>query len=241
MKRFLISILALLCIMGESYAQIPELKPVKDLEDVLNPAEKKGKWGYANNSGKMIIKAVFEAADPFETVVSADGTIMDVARIKANGCWGYITRENVYLIEPVYDTVSHFDRFATVVAKSGPFSALIGVRTATSAKLNVPVLASNILQLNLTEIGEFMDNGLALAFKAGKCGMLDYKGNWVIQPTFEDAKLFIKTWNNRVAPAKEEGRWGCIDHTGQFVVKPIYNNSADAYVAARNWAGKRKF
>ena len=152
MKRFLISILALLCIAGESFAQIPELKPLKDLEDVLNPAEKKGKWGFANGSGKMIIKAVFEAADPFDTIVSADGTIMQVARVKANGSWGYITRENVYLIEPVYDTITKFDRFATVVATSGPFKSLIGVRTTTSPRLNVPVLASTLLQLNLNEI-----------------------------------------------------------------------------------------
>jgi len=220
MKRFLISILALLCIAGETYAQIPELKPVKGLEDVLNPAEKKGKWGYANNSGKMIIKAVFEAADPFETVVSADGTIMDVARIKANGCWGYITRENVYLIEPVYDTVSHFDRFATVVAKSGPFHALIGVRTATSAKLNVPVLASNILQLNLTEIGEFMDNGLALAYKAGKCGMLDYKGNWAIPCRYDAMGINADGGYDVVF----EGKCGVLKADGAILVEPLYDS-----------------
>lgn len=219
MKRFLISILALLCIAGESFAQIPELKPLKDLEDVLNPAEKKGKWGYANNSGKMIIKAVFDAADPFETVVSADGTIMEVARIKANGSWGYITRENVYLIEPVYDTVTHFDRFATVVAKSGPYNALIGVRSTTSSRLNIPVLASNILQLNLSEIGEFMDNGLALAYKAGKCGMLDYKGNWAIPCRYDSIDL------NRFGGYDVifEGKCGVLNADGAILVEPQYD------------------
>ena len=75
----------------------------------------------------------------------------------------------------------------------------------------------------------------------GHWGYVDFEGEWVIQPRLEDAKPFIFKWNNRVAPAKQEGRWGCIDHTGQFVVKPIYNNSADAYVAARQWGTKRKF
>lgn len=225
MKRFLISILALLCIAGESFAQIPELKPLKDLEEVLNPLEKKGKWGYANNSGKMIIKAVFEAADPFETVVSADGTIMQVARIKANGCWGYITRENVYLIEPVYDDITHFDRYATVVAKSGPFSSLIGVRTVTSAKLNVPVLASNLLQLNLSEIGEFLDNGLALAAKAGKYGMLDYKGNWAIPCRYDSLDLNPRGGYDVIL----DGKCGILNADGAILVEPIYDSiRADA-------------
>ena len=220
MKRFLISILALLCIAGESFAQIPELKPLKDLEDVLNPAEKKGKWGYANNSGKMIIKAVFEAADPFETVVSADGTIMDVARIKANGSWGYITRENVYLIEPVYDTVTHFNRFGSVVAKTGPFYALIGVRTATSAKLHVPVLASNILQLNLSGIGEFMDNGLTKAYKDDKCGMLDYKGNWAIPCRYDAMEINAEGGYDVVF----EGKCGILKADGAILVEPLYDS-----------------
>jgi hypothetical protein len=220
MKRFLISILALLCIAGESFAQIPELKPLKDLEDVLNPAEKKGKWGYANGSGKMIIKAVFDAADPFETVVSADGTIMEVARIKANGCWGYITRENVYLIEPIYDDITHFDRFSTVVAKSGPFNALIGVRTTTSPRLNIPVLASSILQLNLSEIGEFMDNGLALAYKAGKCGMLDYKGNWAIPCRYDSMDINADGGYDIVF----EGKCGILKADGAILVEPLYDS-----------------
>lgn len=219
MKRFLISLLALMCIAGESFAQIPELKPLKDLEDVLNPAEKKGKWGYSNGSGKMIIKAVFEEAEPFETIVSADGTIMQVARIKANGCWGYITRENVYLIEPVYDDITNFDRFATVVAKSGPFCSLIGVRTTTSARLNVPVLASNLLQLNLSQIGEFMDNGLALAFKAGKCGMLDYKGNWAIPCRYDSMDINADGGYDVVF----EGKCGILTADGAILVEPLYD------------------
>ena len=75
----------------------------------------------------------------------------------------------------------------------------------------------------------------------GYWGYVNFKGEWVIQPTFEDAKLFIKTWTNRAAPAKMDGRWGCIDHTGQFVVKNIYTTSADAYEAGRRWSEKNKF
>ena len=72
-------------------------------------------------------------------------------------------------------------------------------------------------------------------------GYVDYKGEWVIKPTLEDAKLFTYVWNDRVAPAKMDGKWGCIDHTGQFVVANIYNTSAEAQIAGRRWAEGRKF
>ena len=72
-------------------------------------------------------------------------------------------------------------------------------------------------------------------------GYVDYKGEWVIKPTLEDAKLFINVWNDRVAPAKMDGKWGCIDHTGQFVVKNQFNTSADAQTAGRKWAEGKRF
>lgn len=180
MKRFLFSLAALLCIAGSALAQIPTLKPVRDLDENIIPAEKKGKWGYANANGKMIIKAVFDYAEPFRAVTSSDGVTMELARIKVGSGWGYITREAIYLIEPVYDEITNFDAFSTVVAESGPFKTLIGVRSTTSPRLGIPVLASNLLQMNLAELGEFTEEGLAWASKSGKWGLLNSQGNWVI-------------------------------------------------------------
>ena len=72
-------------------------------------------------------------------------------------------------------------------------------------------------------------------------GYVNYRGEWVIKPTLEDAKLFTYVWNDRVAPAKMDGKWGCVDHTGQFVVKNQYNTSAEAAMAGRRWAEGKKF
>lgn len=235
MKRLLISLLALMCIAGEAFAQIPDLKPLKELDELLYPTEKKGKWGYANQSGKMIIKAVFDAADPFVTVTSADGTTMKLARIKAGGGWGYITRENVYLIEPIYDTISRFDRYSTVIAESGPSKSLIGVRTTTSVRLNVPVLSSKILQLNLTEIGEFSDDGIALAAKAGKYGMLDYNGNWAIPCRYDSIDINPYGGYDVIL----DGKYGILKADGAILVEPQYDainwdRSLDAYLVHKD-------
>ena len=235
MKRFLLSIIAVLCIAGEAIAQIPELKPLKDLEEQLVPSEKKGKWGYVNHAGKTVIKPVFEAAGPFEAVTSSDGTTMEVARIKANGCWGYITRENVYLIEPVHDTISIFDQYATVVAESGPFKTLIGVRSAISPRLGVPVLVCNFLQMNLSEIGEFSENGLAFAAKSGKYGMLNTKGEWAIPCQYESLDLNPHGGYQVVLG----GKTGIIKADGAILVEPQYDGiswepALDAYLVQKD-------
>ena len=77
--------------------------------------------------------------------------------------------------------------------------------------------------------------------QTGYWGYVNYKGEWSIIPHFQEARTFIETWNNRIAPAKKEGKWGGIDHTGQFVVQNIYETSADAYKSCREWASKTKF
>ena len=235
MKRFLLSIIAVLCIAGEAIAQIPELKPLKDLEELLIPSEKKGKWGYVNHAGKMVIKPVFEVAGPFEAVTSPDGTTMEVARIKANGSWGYITRENVYLIEPVHDTISVFDQYATVIAESGPFKTLIGVRSAISPRLGVPVLVCNFLQMNLSEIGEFSENGLAFAAKSGKYGMLNTKGEWAIPCQYESLDLNPHGGYQVVLG----GKMGILKADGTILVEPQYDGiswepALDAYLVQKD-------
>ena len=220
MKRFLLSIAAILCLAGGAFAQIPELKPVKDLDEQLMPTEKKGKWGFANVSGKMIIKAVFDEAGQFVPVTSADGTTMQVARVKADGRWGYITRENVYLIEPEYDAISDFDSNATVIAESGPFKALIGVRSVISPRLGIPVLTGSILQLNLSEIGEFSAEGLALASRAGKYGMLNTKGAWAVACRYDSIDINPQGGFDVIL----EGKYGILKADGAILVEPIYDS-----------------
>lgn len=193
MKRIVIALIALWTGIQTVSAQIPELKPVRDLDEALAPVQKKDKWGYANSKGKVIIKAVFEYAEEFFPLTSSDGTTMQVARIKAGGKWGYITRENVYLIRPDYDTISRFDNSSMVVAQLGPSKMLIGVRTIMSPRLQVPVLTGNVLQVNLTDLSEFNSYGYAWAARAGKWGLLGRKGEWILPCEYDDWFTFPDT------------------------------------------------
>ena len=216
MKHFLL-VLAALFTASVAFAQIPELKPVKNLEDALVPTAKKDKWGYANERGKMIIKAVFDEAEPFMEVVDKDSTAMQMARIRIGEGWGYITREGIYLIEPLYDTISVFDSFATVVAKQGPSLILIGLRTGTSNKHDIPVPVSNVLEVNLSEITPFAEDGTAWAKRAGKWGIIDNFGKWIV-PCRYDSWSEIASCNGYLVT--ENGMRSFINRKGEVVIDP---------------------
>lgn len=220
MKRIVIALIALWTGIQTVSAQIPELKPVRDLDEALAPVEKKGKWGYANGKGKVVIKHVFDLAENFNPVTSYDGTTMQVARIKVNGKWGYITRENVYLILPEYDTISRFDNSSMVVAQMGPSKMLLGVRTIMSPRLQVPVLTGNVLQVNLNDLWEVNSNGYAWASRAGKWGMLGSRGEWAI-PCVYDA---VSPLPNSAFLVEKNGLKGVIDGSGATVLEPVFQS-----------------
>lgn len=60
------------------YAQdYPKLKPLKEdnLEGKLIPYERKGKYGYKNLEGRVVIRAVFDKAEPFDSIVYTKRTV----------------------------------------------------------------------------------------------------------------------------------------------------------------------
>ena len=89
MRKILILAFMFMTVMG--YAQdYPVLKPLKEnkLEGTLVSYEKKGKYGYKDLNGRVVIKAVFNAVEDFESL--NDGLL--VARVKCGDMWGIIDR-----------------------------------------------------------------------------------------------------------------------------------------------------
>jgi len=190
--RRLLAIFSALLLAVSLQAQIPTLKSIKNMDDELVPKEKKGKWGFANERGKFVIKAVFDEVDSLTVVTAPDGTSMQVARIRVGSSWGYITRENVYLVEPVYDTVSRFDTFSTIVATMGPFKTLMGLRGSISQRLEIPVVVSDILEVNLEEKEDFSAEGRSWAKKAGKWGVIGTDGKWILINKYHNLRHIVQ-------------------------------------------------
>ena len=197
--------------------KIPTLKPLKDLPGTLMPVEKKGRWGYADQKGKTVIKPVFEVAEGF-LPVTADGVTMEVARIRIEGKWGFITKENVYLILPVYDEVTNFDEGGNAVGTAAGLKSLLGANPALSDRKTFQTLAGTILKMNLSDISPFNEYGAAKACEQEKWGLLNRKGTWILPAEYdsldENYGMFFITRNGKTGIASLDGR---------IQVEPVYD------------------
>lgn len=210
-----------------------------------------GRWGSIDRNGKVISIPIFPtlaiadyALSQLEHGRAIDAWRYPVTDIQSEN-WGWVDYTGEWVIEPIYEGASHFvndtGEFATAKLE-GKWCA-IGTDGIWISK-NVFTLSREAARAgyewdNKQELGHWLYPICDPA--THYWGWVNFKGDWVINPTFEDGKEFIYTWNNRTAPAKMDGRWGCIDHTGQFVVKNIYNSHSEADKAGRAWSEKSKF
>lgn len=67
--------------------------------------------------------------------------------------------------------------------------------------------------------------GLAAAAKGGKWGFIDRRGNWTIEPQFENATRY----SEGLAAVSVGGRWGYVDRKGRFVVNPQFEKQVAAF------------
>ena len=213
--------------------------------------KKNGRWGSIDRHGKVVSVTIFPSMDIADYALSQLEHRRDIEKWRypvtdiETGKWGWVDYAGEWCIEPIYDGASHF------VNDTGEFATAKSDGFWCSIAANGEWLSQNVFNVSreAERAGYEWDNEQELGHwlypikdqSTGYWGWVNYKGQYVIQPTFEDGKEFIHTWNNRTAPAKMDGKWGCIDHTGRFVVTNIYNTSSEASNAGRKWSGKVKF
>ena len=69
------------------------------------------------------------------------------------------------------------------------------------------------------EIVNIPADELTADHKDGKWGFIDTKGNFVIEPKFDDASDF----SDGCAQVELDGKWGFIDTKGNFVIEPKFD------------------
>ncbi|MDX1939285.1 MAG: WG repeat-containing protein [Saprospiraceae bacterium] len=86
----IVVLIAIICLTNAVSAQ---------RDSPLFPIEQKGKWGFINQQGKVIIKPIFENVGEFSNGLAP-------ARLK--GSYGYIDQKGSYQIKPVFDHGANF-------------------------------------------------------------------------------------------------------------------------------------
>ena len=206
--------------------------------DGLAPVKLGGKWGYINETGKMVILPTWDEALTF-----ADG----LAPVQKGGKWGYIGKAGKVVVELSWDDAEVFSGGAATV-KNGKF----GFIDATGKVISEAKWASN---------GKF-SHGLAVVHTTGhgvdgSVAIINLKGETIFEqprrknspPPILISEHGISVIDNRPYNAQGSDQIGNrrtpfmdltaskvlferpverhIDHTGNFVIPPAYNRAND--------------
>ncbi|MBE6329127.1 MAG: hypothetical protein E7072_03275 [Bacteroidales bacterium] len=211
-----------------------------------------GKWGAIDLKGNYLSKAVFPTsaialkAAKAAVAKGAKNTFLyemyDVTYKK----WGFVDYTGEMYFRPIYEEVDVANSFMKpgnplcIVKLDGQWGCLdregvMAINPYFTSKEEA-LKAANEFKAKAV-VGENIYIGLRGNVK--KIGFINYLGNWVMKPVFENVdKSAMFGPSTYFAVVKYKGKWAAIDRGGNFVVKPIHPTAAAAKTAAVAWQSK---
>lgn len=224
----------------------------------LEPIYENGRWGYADQSGKVVIAARFDAARPFAGGLAQVGVMdeeLPEIQARPNLKWGYIDERGRVLVELRYAVLRNFSEnlAAAAVLDAEKPEALIFRRGGDRRNLKwgyVDRGGREVIPLQFLNAGDFSEGLAQVNVGGGKgsaCGpppnygYVDKTGAFVIKPQFASAAGF-KNGRARVSVGHTRyygrclccgprfvGRHGRVDRSGTFVAdEPSADDSKHA-------------
>jgi hypothetical protein len=197
----------------------------------------KGKWGIVDNSGTVVLKAVYDSISYSSNKVyeaekngkteywyAADSGLVkldcdsvgrlfadEILIINKNKKTGFVNIKKDIVVDPVYDSIDteYLEQYGIMFVGKNKKYGCIG----KTGKI--------LLKIAYSGISGFSEDGLAIVTKNGKCGLINTKGKLVMKPAYdyiEDSSDngLISVYNNK--------KCGYISTKGKVVIKPAYNN-----------------
>jgi len=174
----------------------------------LFPARLNGKYGFIDNTGKMVIAPQFDYAGNF-----SDG----LAKAAMGGKIGFIDTSGRFRVEPQF-ALSEFN-FITLWGLNalGDFHEGLALVKKLNRHGFISESGQMIVEPQFEDARDFSE-GLAAVRAGSRWGFIDRTGRMVIEPNFEEADSF----SEGLAPVKAGGKFGFIDASGKFIIKPKY-------------------
>lgn len=204
-------------------------------------------WGAIDSRGKIIIKPVFKNALNFHGGLADVETDKGYGFIDLNGNWvippvfeytftfsenlamvrnekgkcGYIRKDGKYAVPPIYYYGSGFYEGLAGVAVSDPHKencACWGY-IGKSGNMAIAPVFDHAYPFN-------HGNGLAIVVVKGKSGVIDKRGQYLLQPMFNDAYFISK---DRLVVSGDNNKKGIINLAGQYVIAPVFDDITAEY------------
>lgn len=202
-KLVLLSLIILALHLG-SFAQ------VAPRETQLKPVYENGRWGYADQSGKLVIAAQFDAARPFARGLAQVGVVNEeLPEIDArpNIKWGYIDERGRVVVELRYAVLRDFaEGMAAAAVLDAEKPERPAFRRGDRRNLRwgyVDVSGREIIPMQFLAAGDFAEGLAAVSVAAegsrgegslcgtpANYGYIDKTGAFVIMPKFTHASPF---------------------------------------------------
>jgi hypothetical protein len=205
-------------------SKLEEVKVMAKVDEINAPYEglicfkdTKGKWGYLNMDGDIVIKPIFDFANNFSEGLALIEQIKydttDSRKID-KVLYGFIDKKGNEVIKPT-------SSFKSIRSYSEGLAAYFdgddwgwGFIDKTGKK----VIRAN---QNWKEVTDFHE-GVASVKKGDLWGAINTKGSLIINPKFENSLFF----ENGLAPCNKEDKVGFVNKKGDWVIEPTFEDVA---------------
>lgn len=180
----------------------------------------KGKYGFIDKSGKIIVNPIYEDAQDFKEGLAA---VAKKDEKKDEVLWGYIDKTGAVKIN--FQFVKDKDKW---FCEPGSFRDGLAF-TSSDGKQWGCIDKDGKYQINPQFEGDFGNpyefiNGVSLVSQGGSYGYIDKKGKYIINPQFKEARRFSA--NNFAAVQHSDGKWGFINKEGKYEINPQFEEVA---------------
>jgi len=203
-------------------AQLEEVKVLEKVDELYSSSEglicfknTKGKWGYMNQEGEIAIEPKYNDASSFRNELALVTTIIiDTAGGKAEEkeLKGFIDQEGNEVIKPSskLSLVHSFSEGLAAYSDGSDWGW--GYIDKTGKKV---IRTKN----DWENVGDF-NNGTATVEIDGLWGLINTKGELILNPKYEDPLFF----SNGRAIVEKDDKFGFINLKGEWIIEPKYED-----------------
>lgn len=220
-RKILIPLVAVL--LGAVTAQAQKLYP---------KANEKGKFGYVDEGGKVIVPYQLQEAQPFKN---------GLARIRKGDKYGFIDETGKLVVKPKYTVVKPFEGNLSMVAVGGSISKGV-LKGAKWGFINE--VGKEVVPAVFEWIGTFK-NGVVPVMKGKKYGLVNADGQPLVQPKYAAVGSFNAQgycWVCAGGKVGKDGKiygkgYGVINREGKVIIPPKFSLVGTFFVRGEEGKG----